>query len=114
MEKEYIVEIMKYRLSLVVFMVGLLTGCAMAPMMSPSGFNAVAVGGNIRDIESLYGRAFDVQELPGGMQEHHYVQRIELPSGGVEQTTYVFTVWQGRIVGKEKREQRNSCHRYVE
>jgi hypothetical protein len=111
MEKEYI---MKYWLVAVALMLSLLTACAMTSMMGPADYNAVAVGGSIQNVESIYGCAFDVKVLPGGVEEHYYIQRIELPSGTVEQTTYVFTVCQGKIVGKEKRENRNSCHRYIE
>lgn len=82
----------------------LLCGCVAAPLMRDSGFDAVGVGSNISDIEAVYGEPFEVRSQSNGTQEYVYIQRINCGSSSVEMTEYVFTVRQGTIVGKCRRE----------
>lgn len=105
---------MKYVTCVVLACAGLLTACMPSQIMSPSAFDAVAVGGGIQEVEDVYGAPFETVHLPGGMEEYHYIQRYELPGGGGEQQTYVFTVCQGKIVGKDRRQQRDSFFRFVQ
>jgi hypothetical protein len=77
-----------------------MTGCAAAPLMQESYYNHVSPGANVADIEAIYGAPYEVRELPNGMQEYCYVQRVELGKSAVDQLEFVFTVSQGRVVGK--------------
>lgn len=83
----------------------LLTSCYSAPLMQDCTFQAVAVGARISEVEAVYGEPYSVRNLPNGNQEYLYIQRIDCGSSSVEVTEYAFTVCQGKIVGKNRREQ---------
>lgn len=60
------------------------------------------------DVEMIYGEPYEVRELPGGAQEYIYIQRIDCGRSASEITEYVFMVQQGKIVGKNCRQQATS------
>lgn len=82
----------------------LLSACSMAPLMQDSGFQGIAVGANISEVECVYGEPYEMRTLPNGMSEYRYVQRIDCGSTAVEIIEYTFTVCQGKIVGKNRRQ----------
>lgn len=88
-------------LAAIQLMVFLATGCNTAPIMQESYYTRVEKGVEISSIESVYGDPYEVRKLPNGLQEHAYVQRIELGNSAVEQTEFVFLVDKGKVVGKD-------------
>ena len=81
----------------------LLYGCSTAPLMQESGYHAIAIGSEIQGVEAMYGEAYDVRELPNGVQEYRYLTRIPCGMKDVDQVEYVFQVHQGKIVGKNSK-----------
>ncbi|MEI8364896.1 MAG: hypothetical protein WCF65_00620 [Parachlamydiaceae bacterium] len=79
-----------------------LCGCATAPLMQEAQFNAVAVGSEIDRIAATYGEPYEVRDLPHGVKEYRYVQRIPCGATTIEQVDYIFHVRNGRVVGKNR------------
>lgn len=79
----------------------LATGCMTAPLMQESYFNQVPAGSSIADIELIYGEPYEVREMPNGLQEYSYIQRIGLGNSAVEQMEFIFLVKEGVVVSKD-------------
>lgn len=89
-----------------------LAGCTAVPLMKESYFNEVALGTEISHIERIYGEPYEVHLLSDGRQEYSYIQRIELGSSSVEQMEFIFTVDQGKVIGKEHKRHGTSCFQF--
>ena len=93
-----------YKQKLSYFLLLILCGCSVAPLIRESDFNGIALGGEIQRVEAIYGEPYEIRELPNGVEEYSYIQRIPCGARGIEQIEYIFHVRKGNIVGKCRRE----------
>lgn len=98
---------MKYMFLWSVSLLCAFSGCMTAPLFKESSYNAIAVGSDIEGVVAIYGEPYEIQELPNGVQEYHYLQRIPCGAKRVEQVDYVFLVRHGKIVSKKCMESNN-------
>lgn len=86
-----------------------LVSCVTVPLMQESYFNQVATGSLISEVEIVYGSPFQIRQLPSGLQEYIYIQRINLGRSAIEQMEYIFLVNQGIVVSKDCKQSGTPC-----
>lgn len=78
-----------------------LTSCTFCPAFTQDHYQLIQVGTTISVLEKQYGPPYDIQELENEVYEYRYIERVDVGSQGTEHIHYIFTVSQGRIVGKQ-------------
>ena len=77
-----------------------LSSCTFRPAFTQDHYQLVQIGTNISVLEEQYGPPYDIKEIGNDVSEYRYIERVEIGSQRTEHTHYIFTVSQGRIVGK--------------
>lgn len=82
-----------------IFCFAVLWSCNTA-IMSPTAFQGIPVGTDIAQVQAQYGTPYDIQPIAEDLEEHRYIQRVEISPGLTEQTNYIFRVSEGKVVSK--------------
>ncbi len=68
--------------------------------MTRGGYGDVAVGMSAKQLETLYGKPYNVYSKGGASETYEYIERITMGTEAIEQRRYFIVIENGKVVGK--------------
>lgn len=85
--------------SVILLLVLFCMSCA-GPVMSHDDFNAVHFGDTLDALVAKNGVPYEVKQMPGGVVEYHYIERIPIRPDMAEEHHYYFVIKDGKVYSK--------------
>lgn len=79
-----------------------LSSCAFSSStMTAPAYENISIGASIKEVKTQVGEPYRMTADQSGVQQYHYIERIETGPGVISQNTYVLTVVDGEVVNKQ-------------